>query len=195
MRGKLLQLRIGLDTRYGSVEGGIMIGKSDLQIKLLAMDVDGVLTDGGIYMHDDGTESKKFHVHDGAWIRIWKRLGLLTALISGRQCKAVDHRAKDLGIDFVYQGAHQKVPFLEQLLAESGVHAQEVAYIGDEIGDLPVIRRVGFGVAVADALAEVRDAADYVTSRRGGEGAVQELICYLLKRMEMWNAAVSRYEV
>ncbi|KPK76243.1 MAG: hypothetical protein AMJ79_07515, partial [Phycisphaerae bacterium SM23_30] len=95
--------------------------KNKPNIKLLAMDVDGVLTDGGIIVHHDGTESKRFHVHDGAWIRIWRRQGLMTAIITGRECAAVEHRALSLEIDYVYQKALEKLPVLEQLIENSGV--------------------------------------------------------------------------
>lgn len=157
------------------------------------MDVDGVLTDGGVIIHDDGTESKKFHVHDGAWLRIWKRQGLQTAIITGRQCQAVEHRARDLEIDYVYQKAHDKLAVFEQLKSESGVPVEQMAYIGDDLPDLPVMRRVGFAVAVADATEEVKQIAHYVTSVEGGRGAVQELIQLLLKRMDLWEQAMERY--
>mgnify|MGYP001167488249 FL=1 len=164
-----------------------------IDIKLLVMDVDGVLTDGGIIIHDNGTESKKFHVHDGAWLRIWKRLGLQTAIITGRQCQAVEHRARELEIDFVYQQAHDKLAVLEQLKKDSQVPTEQMAYIGDDLPDLPVMKRVGFAVAVADATEEVKLAAHYVTSVEGGRGAVQELIQLLLQRMNLWDQALERY--
>ena len=164
-----------------------------LNIKLLAMDVDGVLTDGGIIVHNDGTESKKFHVHDGAWIRIWRRLGLLTGIITGRECPAVEHRAYSLEIDYVYQKAWEKLPVLEQLVKASGVPAHQIAYIGDDVFVLPVIRNVGFSAAVADAVPEVREAVDYVTKTKGGRGAVCECIRYLLQQMDLWDQAMEKY--
>lgn len=165
-----------------------------LDIKLLAMDVDGVLTDGGIILHDDGTESKRFHVHDGTWLRIWKRQGLRTALITGRECRAVEHRARELEIDFVYQKAHDKLAVFERLLTDSALRPEQVAYIGDDVTDLPVMRRVGFSCAVSDANRDVREMADYVTRRRGGHGAVRELICYLLGQMQLLDNALARYQ-
>ena len=162
---------------------------------MLAMDVDGVLTDGSIIVHADGSESKRFHVHDGGWIRIWRRLGLKTAVITGRQCPAVGHRMVDLGIEYVYQKALVKVEVFDKLLAESQVAAENIAYIGDDVFDLPVMRRVGFSAAVPEAISEVRDAADYVTTRSGGNGAVGEFIGYLLKRMGLWDKAMERYRV
>ena len=160
---------------------------------MLVMDVDGVLTDGGLIVHRDGTESKCFHVHDGAWIRIWRRLGKQTAVITGRECAAVDHRMRDLEIDFIYQRAHDKLAVFETLLEESSVPAEQMAYIGDDVFDLPVLRRVGFAVSVPEAIPEIREMADFVTTVGGGRGAVGELIRYLLKRMNLWNQAMERY--
>jgi 3-deoxy-D-manno-octulosonate 8-phosphate phosphatase (KDO 8-P phosphatase) len=162
-------------------------------IKLLAMDCDGVLTDGGIYIGDDGTESRKFNVKDGAWLRIWKRLGLETAIITGKESDALARRAKDLNIDYLYQKAHYKAEAFEKLLADSSLAARQMVYIGDDIIDLPVMREVGFSVAVADAVDEVKQLADWVTSRNGGQGAVQETIHYLLEKMGLRNQALQRY--
>ena len=160
---------------------------------MLAMDVDGVLTDGGIIMHADGSESKKFHVHDGGWIRIWGRQGLKTAIITGRQCQAVELRMRDLEIDYVYQNAIDKLEVFNSLLEKSQIAADQIAYIGDDVFDLPVMRRVGFSVAVADAIPEMREIADFVTTARGGRGAVGELIRYMLQRMGLWDSAMARY--
>ena len=169
------------------------MGNTEADIKLLAMDVDGVLTDGGIIINSDGTESKRFHVHDGAWLRIWKRQGLLSAVITGRECAAVEHRMRDLEIDFVYQKAHDKLAVFEKLLAESQVPAEQIAYIGDDVMDLPVMRRVGFSASVANAQALVLQQVDYVTKTPGGAGAVQELVCYLLKKKGLLDSAMERY--
>ena len=166
---------------------------TELDIKLLAMDVDGVMTDGRIIVHADGTESKEFNVRDGAWIRVWQRQGLKTAIITGRQSAAVTHRAADLEIDFVYQKAHRKLEAWNRLLADSGLAAEQIAYIGDEAMDLPLIKRAGFGVAVPEAFSEVRQAAQYVTTTPAGHGAVAELVRYLLGQMGLWDAAMERY--
>ncbi|MBN2375826.1 MAG: HAD hydrolase family protein [Sedimentisphaerales bacterium] len=164
-----------------------------LDIKLLVMDVDGVLTDGTIIVHPDGSESKNFHAHDGGWIRIWRRLGLQTAIITGRECPAVEHRAKMLEIEFVYQKALDKLLVFDQLIEESGVSAQEVAFIGDDVFDLPIIRRAGFSAAVADAVPEIRQAANMTTKASGGKGAVGEFIRFLLKEMGLWEKAMEKY--
>ncbi|MBN1844972.1 MAG: HAD hydrolase family protein [Sedimentisphaerales bacterium] len=162
-------------------------------IKLLAMDVDGVLTDGVITVHADGSESKNFHVHDGAWLRIWRRLGRQTAIITGRECPAVECRARDLSIDYYYSKALIKKEVLNQLIEQSGIDPVQIAFIGDDVFDLPVIRRVGYSAAVADANPEVRQAADYLTSLPGGRGAVAEFIQHLLRKMNLWDQAMERY--
>lgn len=164
-----------------------------MNIKLLAMDVDGVMTDGGIIVHADGSESKQFHVRDGAWLKVWRRLDLQTAAITGRECPAVASRLAALETDFVYQGIIRKAEALEQLLTDSKVPAEQIAYIGDEVMDLPVMRRVGFSAAVADALEIVRGEADYITDEAGGRGAVGGLIRHLLKEMGLWDKAMERY--
>ena len=164
-----------------------------MDIKMLVMDVDGVLTDGGIIMHADGSESKRFHVHDGAWIRIWRRMGLKTAIITGRQCNAVGHRMADLEIDYVYQKALVKIDVFERLLKDSNIPAEQMAYIGDDVFDLPVLRQVGLAAVVPAAMQELHDVADYVTTKQPGQGAVGELIRYMLKEMGLWAKAMERY--
>lgn len=162
-------------------------------IQLLAMDVDGVLTDGGLIYHPDGSESKRFHVHDGGWIRIWKRLGFQTAIITGRECPAVASRMIDLEIDYYYQKAWDKKAVFAQLVEASGVPAEYIAFIGDDVFDLPVLRRVGFAAAVADAIPELKQQVDFVTSVPGGSGAVAELIRYMLRQKGLWDKAMERY--
>jgi len=166
-----------------------------LNIKLLAMDCDGVMTDGGLFYHDDGSETRRFNVKDGAWIRIWSRQDLKTAIITGKVSDAVKKRADDLDVDYLYQKAHYKGQVFLQLLEDSGIPAEHIAFIGDDIIDLPVIQQVGFSVAVADAVEEVREAADWVTQAKGGQGAVQEVIRYLLKEMGLYEQAMERYLV
>ncbi|HAL45000.1 MAG: hypothetical protein A2Y12_17435 [Planctomycetes bacterium GWF2_42_9] len=165
------------------------------QIKLLAMDVDGVLTDGTITVCSDGTESKSFHLLDGHGIRMWQRAGLRTALISGRQSEVTKKRADELNIEFLYQPCQQKLVCFEKLLSDSGLDAKNIAYVGDDLLDLPIVRRAGFGVAVANAVDELKNAAHYVTSRTGGKGAVREVIEYILKNTGQWDALMERYLV
>jgi 3-deoxy-D-manno-octulosonate 8-phosphate phosphatase (KDO 8-P phosphatase) len=162
-------------------------------IDLLVLDVDGVLTDGGLIVHADGSESKRFHTLDGHGIRMWQRAGGKVALLSGRASAPVAHRAKDLEIAYVLQDCHLKLPALEQLLRDAGRKPENVAYVGDDLTDLPPIRHVGFAVAVANAVEEVKAQADYVTTRAGGSGAVREVIEYILKNSGRWNDLMNRY--
>lgn len=163
------------------------------KIKLLIMDVDGVLTDGGIIIHSDGTESKRFHVMDGHRIVMWQRAGFDAAIISGRRTEATALRAEQLGITRVLQGCKEKLPAFEEVLSAVGCSANEVACVGDDLMDIPLIKRVGFGVAVANAAEELKQAADYVTSRSGGDGAVAEVIEVILKNTGQWDTLMQRY--
>lgn len=163
-------------------------------IKLLALDVDGVLTEGSIVINGDGSESKFFNVQDGHGVRMWLRAGLKMALFSGRASQPTEIRAKQFGVEHVFQDCHEKLPILEKFLKQQGLSPQEVAYIGDDLPDLPVIRYVGFGVAVADAVDEVKQNADLVTTRPGGAGAVREVIEYILKDTGKWQELVKRYQ-
>jgi 3-deoxy-D-manno-octulosonate 8-phosphate phosphatase (KDO 8-P phosphatase) len=168
--------------------------KPDLKsIEMLVLDVDGVLTDGRIITHNDGSESKCFHVLDGHGLRMWMRAGLKVAWLSGRQSVATSRRAEELQIPYVLQDCHDKLPALQQLLAQVGVPARKVAYIGDDVMDLPALNYVGFAVAVANAVDEVRACADYVTTRAGGAGAVREVVEHILKGSGRWQSLMERY--
>lgn len=154
------------------------------KIKLLLLDVDGVLTDGKIYLGRRGEEVKAFHVRDGSALIRCRRAGVAVALISGRRTEAVDLRGRELGIDDIYQGVEDKVRVLEELLVRYSCRAEETAYIGDDLPDLPVMRRVGLSAAVADGHPALLAAADCVTARRGGEGAVMEVAEMILAGRE-----------
>jgi 3-deoxy-D-manno-octulosonate 8-phosphate phosphatase (KDO 8-P phosphatase) len=162
-------------------------------IELLVLDVDGVLTDGRVIVHSDGGESKCFHILDGHGIRMWQRAGLKVALLSGRASQATTRRAQELEISHVIQNCAFKLPALQQLLAELDLSPEKAAYVGDDLMDLPIVRYVGFGVAVANAVDELKEHADYVTARRGGEGAVREVIEYILKGSGRWAGLMERY--
>ena len=162
-------------------------------IKLLALDVDGVLTDGTLIINADGSESKFFNSLDGHGIRMWQRAGLKVALISGRASVPTELRAEQLQIEYVFQDCHYKLPVLEQLAGQLGLLPENIAFVGDDLTDMPVIRYVGFGVAVANAVDEVKQCADYVTTRPGGSGAVREVIEYILKNSGMWQDLLKRY--
>jgi len=162
-------------------------------IEMLAMDVDGVLTDGTLVIHADGSESKFFNSLDGHGIRMWQRAGLKVALLSGRASEPTKHRAEQLQIEYVFQDCHHKLPVFEKFLKQLGLSPDRVAYIADDLTDLPVIRYVGFAVAVANAVDEVKQYADYVTVRSGGNGAVREVIEYILKNSGRWQELMTRY--
>ena len=162
-------------------------------IRLLVCDVDGVLTDGRIIYDTSGAETKQFHVRDGSGLKYWLRAGRQAALLSGRSCEATGRRAAELGITILEQGAKDKWPAMERILEAAGCSADQVAYVGDDLPDLPVMHRVGFRVAVADASAEVRTVADYVTQTPGGRGAVREVVELILKAQGRWQAIIQRY--
>lgn len=169
-------------------------GKEKLEnIKLLGLDVDGVLTSGGLMMHSDGTESKIFHTLDGHGLRMWKRAGLQIAFLSGRPSEPTNRRAEQLEVDYCLTDCYDKLPKLDEVLKKANLKYENVAYIGDDLPDLPVIRVVGFGVAVANAVDEVKQYADYVTEKSGGCGAVREVVEYILKKTGRWNRLLEKY--
>jgi 3-deoxy-D-manno-octulosonate 8-phosphate phosphatase (KDO 8-P phosphatase) len=165
------------------------------KIRVLLMDVDGVLTDGHIYLQSlpDGTamEMKAFHSQDGAGLKMARSRGLRIGVISGRDSAAVTRRAKEVGMEFVYQGRDEKMRAYEEILRAAGVRDAEVAYVGDDLPDLPIMQRVGLAVAVANAVPEVRRAAHYVTRRGGGDAGVREVIELILKAQKSWIAAAA----
>jgi len=164
-------------------------------IKLLVMDVDGVLTDGTISISSDGSESKRFSLLDGHGIRMWHRAGLRTAIISARASCVTRVRAEELQITYSYQGCQQKLGAFEELLVEADVAAGNVAYVGDDVLDIPIARRAGFSVAVANAVDELKRCVHYVTSRPGGGGAIREVVEYILKNAGRWEDLMQRYMV
>jgi 3-deoxy-D-manno-octulosonate 8-phosphate phosphatase (KDO 8-P phosphatase) len=163
------------------------------KITLLALDVDGVLTDGTLVINADGSETKFFNSLDGHGIKMWQRAGLKVALISGRASAPTERRAEQLKIEYVFQDCHDKLPVVEQLLEQIGLLPENMAFIGDDLTDVPVMRYVGFAVAVANAVDEVKECADYVTTRPGGSGAVREVIEYILKNSGRWRELMKRY--
>jgi len=145
------------------------------------MDCDGVLTDGRLYFGPSGEVMKSFHVRDGQGIVDWHRAGLVSGIISGRRSEGiVEARAKELGIRFVVTGSNNKAADLDHILDETGIPAEETAFIGDDLGDIGIMKLVGLPVAVADAVEDVKAAASYVTKAKGGEAAVREVIDLLL---------------
>lgn len=160
---------------------------------MVLSDVDGVLTSGGIIFDNQGIESKEFHIRDGLGIRLWQRAGFRFGILTARTSHIVRLRAVELGIDIVRQGFEDKLPVAQQIIAQQGLQMDQVCYIGDDLSDLPVIRRVGLGVAVADGAPEVCAAAHWVTATPGGRGAVRELIETLLKAKNRWDDLIRKY--
>ena len=162
-------------------------------IRLAIFDVDGVLTDGKLYFLADGSEFKTFNTLDGQGIKMLINSGVRTAIISGRKTPVVERRAQNLGIQHLYQGREDKLDVLDELLAELGLTYEQVAYLGDDLPDLPVIRRVGLGMAVASANEFVREHAHGVTQARGGEGAAREFCELIMRGQGTLDAAQSAY--
>lgn len=163
-------------------------------IRLLLLDVDGVLTDGSILVDTDGREVKRFHVRDGAGIVYWQKCGFKVGVITGRPSPITSLRLQELGVDLIEQcRATEKLASLEALLHRSGFRADQVAYMGDDLADLPVLNRVAYPMAVADAVSEVRAIARYTTKNPGGRGAVREVIEHLLRGLGRWDELVQQY--
>lgn len=152
------------------------------------------MTDGSIIMDDEGHELKSFNVRDGHGIKILQRFGVKVAILTGRKSKVVEYRAKDLEIKDVYQGALNKKEIFEKILSKHKLSTDEVAYLGDDIVDIPVLKRVGFSVAVDDALDVVKKSVDYVTKNSGGRGAVREVCEMILQVQGKWSEVVAKYE-
>lgn len=161
------------------------------EIRLLILDVDGVLTDGAILLDDRGHQYRRFHIRDGLGIAMWRAVGRTAAILTSKRSDAVTARARMLGIDLVEQGAEDKMPGLNRILGAAGVPADRTAYIGDDLLDLVVMRHVRYPMTVADAAEEVKAAACHVTSCAGGRGAVREAIEHLLRREGAWDAALA----
>ncbi len=162
-------------------------------IELLVLDVDGVLTDGGIVYAESGDEIKTFYVRDGAGLKLWGLAGKRAALITGRESRLVEVRAAELGIAPVVQGAADKLEAYRRVLEETGCRPEQVCAVADDVPDLPVLRNCGLAVAVADACPEVAADAHYVTRSRGGRGAAREAVELVLRAQGLWPQLVRRY--
>lgn len=161
-------------------------------IELLVMDVDGVLTDGGIIYTNEGVELKQFHVRDGSALKLWQREGKQAAILTGRSSRLVELRAAEVGIGRVIQGAADKLAAYRRLLAEAGLRREQVCYVGDDVPDLPVLRHCGLAVAVADACPEALAEAHYVTRAAGGRGAVREAVELILRCQGRWQKIIAQ---
>ena len=160
------------------------------KIRLILLDVDGVLTDGTVLMHGDGTESKAFHIRDGAAIVWAMQAGLQVGLLSARASAATSQRAAQLGMKIVVQGVASKPAEFARILAESGIDEASVAYMGDDLLDIPVLQRAGLAGAPADAAEETRASAHWVSALGGGRGAVREFIELVMRAQDRWDAVV-----
>ena len=163
------------------------------QIECILSDVDGVLTDGGIVFDNQGIETKSFHIHDGLGIKLWQRAGYRFGILTARTSHIVKVRSAELGINLVRQGFEEKLPVAQQIVSELELAPEQVCYIGDDLTDLPVMRYVGWSVAVADAVDEVREQSDQITQSAGGQGAVREVIEYLLRAKGRWKDLIRHY--
>jgi 3-deoxy-D-manno-octulosonate 8-phosphate phosphatase (KDO 8-P phosphatase) len=163
------------------------------RIKLLLMDCDGVLTDGRLWLTEEGDDQKSFNTRDGLGLSLLHREGLRSGIISGRNSRAVTRRAQELGIEFVRQGDPDKIEAFQLILQQAGVDENEVAFIGDDLNDIPIMQRAELAVAVADAAVETLSVAHYVTQARGGQGAVREVIELILKSQGRWSDLIDNY--
>ncbi|MCP3178086.1 HAD-IIIA family hydrolase [Desulfuromonas sp. KJ2020] len=163
------------------------------KIRLLLLDVDGILTDGRIIYDHDGVESKMFDVKDGHGLKLIQRAGIRVGIITGRSSEVVALRARELGIDIVYQCAKEKMVPYREILENLGLMDDEVAYMGDDLVDLPVLTRVGFSATVADAVEDIKPYVHYVAQKKGGRAAVREVCDLLLKESGKWSEVTRRY--
>lgn len=164
------------------------------RIKLLLFDVDGVLTDGSIIYNDNGAETKTFNVKDGLGIKLLMEAGIRVGIVTGRTSKALYHRCKNLGISLVFDGIHEKASVLELISEKTGLLSEEIAFVGDDLLDLPLLRRVGLSIAVADAHETVIEHADMITSAKGGAGAVREICEAILKAKGLWDKILENFQ-
>jgi len=163
------------------------------KIKLLLLDVDGVMTDGRIIYDSNGVESKFFNVKDGHGIKMLQRSGVDVGIISGRQSMVVTNRAKELGIEIVYQKATDKLTPFRAILEDTGLSEEQVAFVGDDVIDIPVLKKVGFAAAPPDAVTEVIPHVHFVTTKGGGWGAVREVCDLIMKAQGSWEDVTARY--
>jgi 3-deoxy-D-manno-octulosonate 8-phosphate phosphatase (KDO 8-P phosphatase) len=163
------------------------------RIKLLLLDVDGVLTDGGIIYNDNNVETKVFNVKDGLGIKLLMKAGIDIAIVTGRTSGTLYHRCSNLGIDQIFDGVGNKAAVLDRILKKTNLPLETIAFIGDDLPDIPLLKRVGLSIAVADANETVRENVDMVTSAKGGEGAVREVCEAILKSKGLWEEILESF--
>ena len=171
----------------------LMLKRKLKGLKLLILDVDGVLTNGSVIYNDKGEETKVFDVKDGLGIRLLMEAGLIVCVATGRRSEALHHRCRNLGIVHIFDGVRDKASVLDLILDRTCVSAEETACIGDDLPDLPLMQRVGLAIAVADAHETVLEHADMVTSAKGGRGAVREVSESILKARGLWKNILERF--
>ena len=162
-------------------------------VRLLLLDVDGVLNDGSIIYDDKGVETKVFNAKDGLGIELLMEAGIDVGIVTSRASKALYHRCDNLGISLIFDGVHDKSGVLEDISKQTGIPAEEIAFVGDDLVDLPLMRKVGLSVAVADAHETLLENADMVTTARGGAGAVREVCEAILKAQGLWEKTLERF--
>jgi 3-deoxy-D-manno-octulosonate 8-phosphate phosphatase (KDO 8-P phosphatase) len=170
-----------------------IIGKAR-NVKFLLLDVDGVMTDGSVIYDQSGNEIKAFSVRDGAAIKWLQRAGIEVGILSGRNSAPLAARAKELGIEKIIQGTFDKLPAFENFCEDFDINAEDIAYIGDDLHDLPVLKRVALSACPADAVDEVRNIADYICKADGGRGVVREVAELLLKSQKKWTEIIGKYQ-
>jgi 3-deoxy-D-manno-octulosonate 8-phosphate phosphatase (KDO 8-P phosphatase) len=163
------------------------------KLKLLILDVDGVLTDGKLFFDNEGNEYKSFHVQDGHGIKLLRRTGVEVAVISGRSSKSVELRMKNLGIEHVYQGHENKIAAFNEIIEKIGITPEQAAHVGDDVIDLPVMIRVGLAIAVNDANFAVKQRADWCTTLPGGQGAVREVCDFIMQAQGSYDEILNAY--
>jgi YrbI family 3-deoxy-D-manno-octulosonate 8-phosphate phosphatase len=163
-------------------------------IRLVLTDVDGVLTNGSVIFDNQGVEAKHFNIRDGQGIRLWQQSGGQVGIVTGRSSQVVKLRAAELDIDIVRQGVQDKLQVVRTICEELGLELQQVCYLGDDLPDWAVIQQVGLGVAVGDAVEELKQDADYITSLNGGHGAMREVVELLLKNTNRWESVLRKYQ-
>lgn len=162
------------------------------KIRYFIIDVDGTMTDAGIYYDDHGNELKKFCTRDAAGFFAAKQAGIKIMVLTGRECQAVTRRMSELKVDFLYQNIKEKADFLKRFMEEQKIQKEELAYLGDDLNDLPGMRLAGFIGCPKDACEEVRNVADYISAEKGGHGAVRDIISYILKKRNEWDEVIEK---
>ncbi|MFO8083487.1 MAG: HAD hydrolase family protein [Desulfobacterales bacterium] len=162
-------------------------------IKLMLFDVDGVLTEGGIIYDESGNELKIFNVKDGLGMRLLMKAGIMVGIVTGRSSKALRYRCENLGISLIYDGVRDKGVLMGEITEATGFRAEDIGFMGDDLPDLPLMRRVGFSVAVADAHESVIEQADMITAAKGGAGAAREVCEKILKARGLWKSLMNQY--